>query len=44
MHWLEYEGTDEELSWILADEVHTSEAISDFHSLYLDKPRPSDSL
>ena len=44
MHWLGYEGTNEKLSWILADEVHTSKAISDFHFLYLDKPGSSSSL
>ena len=44
MHWLEYEGTDEKLSWIPVDEVHTSEAISNFYSLYPDKPRSLDSL
>lgn len=40
MHWLGYEDTDEKLSWIPADEVYASEAISDFHSLHLDKPEP----
>ena len=44
MHWLGYEDTDKKLSWIPADEVYASEAISDFHSLYSDKPGLFDSL
>ena len=44
VHWLEYEGTDKELSWIATDEVYALEAISGFHSFYPDKPGPSDSL
>ena len=44
VHWLEYKGTDKKLSWIPADEVYASEAISDFHSLYSDKPGLLDSL
>ena len=31
VHWLWYKGTDEETSWILADEVHASKMVSDFH-------------
>ena len=42
--WLGYEGTDEETSWILTEEVHASEAISDFHSAYPSKPGPMDKL
>ena len=40
VHWLGYEGTDEETSWVPADEVHASEAISDFHSANPSKPGP----
>ena len=40
VRWLGYEGTDEETSWVPADEVHTSEAISDFHSAHPSKPGP----
>ena len=39
--WTGYEGTDEETSWILANELgHASEIITDFHKAYLDKPGP----
>ena len=44
VHWLGYEGTDEETSWIPAEEVHASEAISDFHSTYPSKPSPINKL
>ena len=44
VYWLEYEGTNEETSWIPTKEVHTSEAISDFHSTYPSKPSPMDKL
>ncbi len=40
VRWLGYEGTDEESSWIPANEVHTSKAISDFHTSHPDKPGP----
>ena len=36
--WLSYEGTDEETSWVPADEVHASEAIFDFHTANPTKP------
>ena len=42
--WLGYEGTDKETSWIPTEEVHASEAISDFHSAYPSKPNPMDKL
>ena len=39
--WAGYEGTDEEMSWILANELgHVSEIITDFHRAYPDKPGP----
>ena len=44
VRWLGYEGTDEETSWIPADEVHASEAVSDFHSAHPEKPGPLGSL
>ena len=44
VRWLGYEGTDEETSWIPAEEVHTSEAISNFHSAYPSKPGPMNKL
>ena len=43
--WASYEGTDEETSWLLANELgHASELVSDFHNRYLDKPGPLESL
>lgn len=44
VRWLGYEGTDEETSWIPADEVHASDAISDFHNAHPNKPGPISSL
>ena len=41
VHWLGYEGTDEETSWLLATELgHASDLVSDFHSRYPTKPGP----
>ena len=41
VHWLGYEDTDEEFSWLPATELeHARELIADFHSTYLTKPRP----
>ena len=41
VQWTSYEGTDEETSWILANELgHASEIITDFHRAYPDKPGP----
>ena len=41
VRWASYEGTDEETSWILAKELgHASEIVTDFHKVYLNKPRP----
>ena len=42
VRWAGYEGTDEETSWITADELtHAQELVSDFHKAYPDKPGPS---
>jgi len=39
--WTGYEGTDEETSWITANElVHAQELVQDFHKNYPDKPGP----
>ena len=41
VQWTGYEGTDEETSWILANELgHTSKIITDFHKAYPDKSSP----
>ena len=41
VRWTSYEGTDEETSWILANELgHTSKIITDFHKAYPNKPGP----
>src|ERR1700746_3257007 len=41
VHWLSYEGTDEETSWLLATELgHASDLVSDFHSHYPTKLGP----
>ena len=41
VHWLGYEGTNEETSWLLAMELgHASDLISNFHSRYPAKPGP----
>ena len=44
VQWLGYEGTDEEFSWVLADELTADKYISDFHAKYPDKPGPLSSL
>ena len=39
--WTGYEGTDEETTWISADELtHAQELVNDFHTKYPDKPGP----
>src|ERR1700730_8489532 len=44
VQWTRYEGTDEETSWLPATElVNSSEAVSDFHHAYLNKPGPLNS-
>ena len=41
VRWIGYEGTNEETSWLPATELeHASEAVSDFHHAYPNKPRP----
>jgi hypothetical protein len=41
VHWSSYEGTNEETSWLPADELsHASELVSDFHKAYQLKPGP----
>ena len=41
VRWLSYEGTDEETSWLPANELaHASDIVSDFHSKYPSKPSP----
>src|SRR6202045_3217890 len=41
VQWTGYEGTDEETSWLPATELeHASEAVSDFHHAYPNKPGP----
>jgi hypothetical protein len=41
VRWLGYEGTDEEYSWLPANELeHAPELVAQFHTAYPDKPRP----
>src|ERR1700730_3859047 len=41
VQWTRYEGTNEETSWLPATElVNASEAVSDFHHAYPNKPGP----
>jgi Chromo (CHRromatin Organisation MOdifier) domain len=41
VRWSGYEGTDEEASWIPANELgHASEIVSEFHLHYPSKPGP----
>ena len=43
--WAGYEGTAQQYDWIPANELeNASEAISDFHSRYPDKPGPLSAL
>ena len=44
VRWSGYEGTDEEFSWIPADEIHADDLLTDFHSAYPDKPGPHSRL
>jgi Chromo (CHRromatin Organisation MOdifier) domain len=45
VRWSGYEGTDEENSWILANELrHASEIVSKFHLRYLSQPGPLPNL
>ena len=44
VRWAGYEGTDEETSWMTADELsHAQELVRDFHQAYPDKPGPQNS-
>ena len=39
--WTGYKGTEEETSWILANELgHASKIVTDFYRAYPDKPGP----
>ena len=41
VRWFGYEGTNEETSWLPANELaHASDIVSDFHSKYPSKPGP----
>ena len=41
VRWTGYEGTDDETSWLPADELaHAKELVSDFHKAYPAKPGP----
>lgn len=45
VRWAGYEGTDEETSWLAADELeHSKEAVADFHAANPGKPGPLLSL
>lgn len=40
VRWHGYEGTDEEFSWIAADELHADELLGEYHQWYQNKPGP----
>ena len=43
VRWLGYENTDEETSWVLADELgNAQELVEDFHRAYPAKPGPDE--
>ena len=43
--WLGYDGTDEDTSWVPADELgNSTEAVADFHLQYPDRPGPISQL
>jgi Chromo (CHRromatin Organisation MOdifier) domain len=45
VRWSGYKGTDEETSWILANELgHASKIVSKFHLRYPNKPSPLSNL
>jgi Chromo (CHRromatin Organisation MOdifier) domain len=45
VRWSGYEGTDEETSWIPANELrHAFEIVSEFHLCYPNKPGPLSDL
>jgi len=45
VQWSGYEGTDKEMSWLLATELgNTTELLENYHVRYLDKPGPLASM
>ena len=44
IRWSGYEGTDDEFAWVAANELHTDELLSAFHTRYPRKPGPLSSL
>ena len=41
VHWLGYQGTDDETSWLLAMELgNAKELVADFHKRFPNKPGP----
>jgi hypothetical protein len=40
VEWLGYEGTDEQYSWVGADDISADELVAEFHQRYPNKPRP----
>ena len=45
VHWSSYEGTDEEMSWLLATQLgNATELLEDYHVQYPDKPGPLASM
>ena len=43
VRWSGYEGTDEEFSWVGADDIAADELVTDFHDCHPKKPKPSGS-
>ena len=43
VRWSGYEGTDEEFSWVGADDIAADELVTDFHDRHPKKPKPSGS-
>ena len=42
VHWMGYEGTDDETSWIPARDLkHAPELVQSFHLRYPNKPKPA---
>ena len=45
VRWLGYEGTEDEYSWLSADELdHAKEYVDEFHKAYPEKPGPLESI
>jgi hypothetical protein len=40
VEWLGYEDTEEQYSWVGADDVHSPELVESFHKRYPNKPGP----